>query len=190
MGVRKRRELVWRNDMDELVLGLLQNAVIKSLKWGLQHPKAGLVARCDEGASGVESIDGVSCLVYRDIIKSCVDLEAEVDRLVKDSHYFHDRVSSIEAFGRRKRGMGNDSIQRHPPALSVAYSHPPAPYPSAPYKDRIIPVYSLTDLLGKENMGELLKETSFESARAIVLKEGNLTTNAQMALLRLQEYLS
>jgi hypothetical protein len=190
MSVVKRKNLVWRENMDEFVLGLLQNAVVRSLRWGLQHPKAGLVARCDEGASGVESIDGVACLLYKDTIKSFLDLDVVVDKLVHECHYFHQRVSKFEATGRRLKGTSQELIEKFPPALSVAYSHPSTPYPSAPYKDRIMPVYSLVDMLGEEKMAELLKETSFEGARAIVLKEGNLTTNAQMALLRLQEYLN
>jgi hypothetical protein len=191
MGVFKRKNLVWREDMDEFVLGLLQNAVVRALRWGFQHPKAGLVARCDEGASGIKSVDGVACLLYKDTIKSHLHLEAKVNKLVNECRFFHDRVVNLETAGKRLEGTGQEhTLMKHPPALSISYSHPREPNPSAPYKDRIVPVYSLTDMLGEEKVGELLSNTTFEDARAIVLKEGNLTANAQMALLRLQEYLS
>jgi hypothetical protein len=191
MSASIRKNLKWRKDMDEIVLDLLQKAVVKSLRWGLQHPKAGLVARCDEGASAMNNIDGVACLFYQNTINTYVELEALADKLVHECHYFHHRVTSIEAVGRRKRGPseGVHTSIPHPPALDIKHSHPPAPYPSARYKDRIVPVYSLMDLLGEQKTRELLKETSFEDARAVVVKEGNLTTNAQMALLKLQEYM-
>lgn len=177
--------------MDEFVLGLLQNAVVRALRWGFQHPKAGLLARCDEGASVMESIDGVACLLYKNTIESHLDLEAKVDKLVNECRFFYDRVVNLEATGKRLRGTSQEhTLMQRPPALNIAYSHPQEPNPSAPYKDRIVPVYSLMDMLGEEKVGELLSNTAFEDAQAIVLKEGNLTANAQMALLRLQEYLS
>lgn len=188
---RRKTGILWRKDMDEFVLELLQDSVVRSLRWGLQHPKAGLVVRCDDGASGVENTDGAACLLYQQAVKSHLDLEAQIDKHISTAQSLSAKVASIELGIRRQNKLEIDGLLlRKPPLMRTTASRPPARYPSVPYKDRIIPVYSLTDLLGEEKMGELLKDTAFEDARAIVVKEGNLTTNAQMALLRLQEYMN
>lgn len=177
--------------MDEFVLRLLQSAVVRSLRWGLQHPKAGLVARCDDGAGGVESIDGVACLIYLETIKSDHStIEAKMDRNIDIVQSLRAKVEDIERDIRKHNNIETFRLRRKPPEMSIVARRPPARYPSAPYRDHIIPVYSLMDLIGEEKMVELVKDTVFDDARAIVIKEGNLTTNAQMALLRLQEYMN
>ncbi|TLD20114.1 hypothetical protein E2P81_ATG09184 [Venturia nashicola] len=188
---KKRKQGVrWRGDMDEFVLGLLQSAVVRSLRWGLQHPKAGLVAPCDGGALDVESMDGVACFLYLETLKSYLDLEGKVDKHVSLAQTLSEMVNKIETNIRVYNDLDNNGLRRKPPAMRSDLCNPPARYPSAPYRGRIIPVYSLMDLVGEEKMRSLLKDTTFEDARAIVVKEGNLTTNAQMALLRLQEYIN
>ncbi|KAE9972224.1 hypothetical protein Vi05172_g11541 [Venturia inaequalis] len=187
---RQRSGVRWRQDMDEFVLGLLQSAVVRSLKWGLQHPKAGLVTRCDDGAANIESIDGVACFIYRETLKSHSDLEAKIDTYISTAQSLSAKIGRTEMDIRLHNNLDNDHRRRKPPVMSLAASHSPARYSSARYRDRIVPVYSLTDLLGEEKMRDLFKDTAFEDARAFVVKEGNLTTNAQMALLRLQEYMN
>lgn len=174
--------------MDKFVLGLLQNAVVRSLRWGFQHPKAGLVARCDGGTGDIDSMDSVACFLYRETVKSHLDLEAKIYEHVSTAQDLSEKVKKMEVSIRSRNNLDINHLRRKPPVMSFAASHPPTRYPSAPYRGRIIPVYSLTDLLSEEKMGILLKDTVFEDARAFVVKEGNLTTKAQMALLRLQEY--
>jgi hypothetical protein len=191
LGQSRVKNLVFRQDMHELVLGLLQDAVIRSLRWGLQHPKAGLIARCDEGVAAVEKIEGVGCLLYIDTTKNFKLLEEEFEKSVADCHTLVDQITKWE---RKQQRLGkraaDDPRTTFPPALNLAYSHPPAHFPMAQYKDKKIPVYSLKDMLGAKKVQELLKGTVFEDARALILREGNLTTNAQMLLLRLQGYLT
>ncbi|QDS71544.1 hypothetical protein FKW77_005425 [Venturia effusa] len=180
----------WRKDMDEVVLGLLQDAVVKSLKWGLKHLKAGLVVRCDGGASCVESIDGVACFIYQQTFGRHSDVEAQIDEHIHFAQSMIETVAKIEMAIRKHNNLNIDGNARQPPTMSLAACRPVVRYPVAPYKDRIIPVYSLMDLLGETKMEKLLKGTAFEDTRAFTIKEGNLTTNAQMALLRLHEYMN
>lgn len=176
--------------MDDFVLRLMQNAVVRSLRWALQHPKAGLVTRCDGGGSSVESIDGVACLMYRESIKTYSNLEAKIDLLIDTCHRYGQKVQEVRKRIGQKNRESSDGITKLPLSMSVALGCSSARYASTRYKDGIIPVYSLTDMLGEEKMGELLKDTPFEDARTIVVTGGSLTTNAQLALLRLQGYLN
>lgn len=133
-----------------------------------------------------KSIDGAACFIYQQTFWPHSKLEAKIDKNIWNIQL---AIKSIEQDSNRKKNLNARVQLRKLPSMTVTASRPIVRYPTAPYRDRIIPVYSLIDLLGEHKMGELLKDTAFEETRAFVVKEGNLTTNAQMALLRLQIYL-
>jgi hypothetical protein len=201
LGPAKRKAMKWKGDMEDFVLGLLRRAVLRSLRWGLQHPNSGAVVRCDQGADGVQQLEGVACLLYRDSFTSqrLRDLEEQVEPAVALCDRFVESVIKIQWNAETKRGKtarrkydlpAYTSLHAFPPRLNPRLSNPPPEFSTAPYKGGKIAVYSMIDLLGEEKTNELLQGTAFEDARCLALKEVNLTGSAQEWLLKLQLYMT
>jgi hypothetical protein len=186
--------------MDEFLLNLLRGVVVRSLKWSLLHPKTKGVAEC-AGVEQVEGLDDVACFLYIQSLKSQTlrNLQAEVEAAAARCNGYVEQFKKIRQVTKKKSGTagianhslpGQSSLSSFPPRPNPKVTDPPLQYPTLPYRDKRIPVYSLKDLLGEGRTTDLLKETVFEDSRYLVVKEGRLTANAQMALMKLQGYLT
>ncbi|KAF2433712.1 hypothetical protein EJ08DRAFT_38066 [Tothia fuscella] len=187
---------VFRSDMDDLILGLLRDVVVKRLRWCFVHPKAKGVGECEGGADKTEGIDDVGCILYvlSHTSQEVKDAERELDALVTKVERI--RANEEKRQKTRPKSIAEDTVKVpvqgfvtvDPPKINPKLSHPPLRFPTVRYRGHLMPVYSLHDLLGEEKTRELLKETVFENSRCLALMGGNLTAGAQMALLKLQGY--
>ena len=196
IGARGKRDVHLRKDIGEFCLDLLRKITFRGLHWPFQHHHAGLIVRCDHGASAIEEIEDVACVLY---IKSMFDpyldeLEAQVAWQLHKCDYFVKRLSALQARIHKEKpldvGDPRALPQRKPtPQLNHKAVYATPPYLTVSYRDGRVPVYCLEELLGSEKTGELLRGTVFEDARCVAIKAEKRTTNAQMALLRVQNFL-
>jgi hypothetical protein len=195
---RLGNKFVWRKDMVDVVGNLLRDAVVKSLRWQLVNHNAGCVERLNGAIDQVGALDGVACVLYTKSWtgSEIVEVERTVDECLERCTSLTSQVEGIQMELKRiKEGKaenkGAEEIEEIAvPRLNMAFSAPRAHYPTVPYKDRIVPVYNLEDLLGPERTKDLLASTVFEASDILVLKESRLTVNAQLRLLQMQGFLS
>jgi hypothetical protein len=187
---------VWRPDLDQLVLDLLRSVVVRTLRWSMVHPKSKGVVGCEGGAEHAEEIDDVACIMYIPSLTSqpTKDAEAEVEAIINKAENLRmleaTRQSKFVAPGKQPVRLPlSITIPISPPRMNPKVSNPPLHFPTVRYRGRLIPVYSLDDLLGEDKTKELLKDTVFANSRCLALKGGNLTVGSQKALLRLQGYI-
>ena len=199
LGGRALRQLVWRSDMEDFVLGLLRKVVERKLRWILRRGGPGSIVRSDGGVADAKEMQDVGCVIYTGSLSSLelsrVKLEVE-DGFVKAEQLANGfwnllKNARAKAKPREQEALNNwAKASRFPPHLNPRFVNPPLHFTTVTCGGRAVPVYSLVDMIGMDKTEELLKDTIFQDARCVVLKEGRITCGAQMWLLRLQAYLT
>jgi hypothetical protein len=168
---------------------------MKSLAWLFKHPRTGIIERCDEGAYAIRGKADVACVLYTGPMygSHVEDLARRVAREVQEADILGRRARGVQIFqhSRLPRDDKTPFVSNLAPILNPAAVYLPFEYPVARgQKDRAVPVYSLTDLLGEGRTTELLEGTKFQDARCVVVTEDGRGVKAQLALLKLQNFLS
>jgi hypothetical protein len=200
IGKANIKNLIWRADMDELLRDLLRGVVVRSLRWSLVHPMTNGVGKCD-GMEHLETLDDVACVlrIWSQPRQAILDAAEEVEACIARCDALADKLRNFEKWVRRRQGKGGLRDFNVPtqvlvstsiPRLNPELRNPALEFPTVPYRDKRIPLYCLVDMLGNEKTTELLKDTVFEKSSYLVVKQGRLTAGAQMALMRLQGYLT
>jgi hypothetical protein len=200
VGNEKRKNMIWRADMDGFLLDLLRGVVVRSLRWSLVHSKSKGVVHCI-GIEHAETLGDVACILQissqtsQAMLKATADVQACIDRC----DALTDELRELKKWVRRREGKSGFRDFNVPaqvlmsasiPRLNPAIRSPPLEYPTIQYRDTRIPLYNLEELLGEEKTKELLEDTIFKKSEYLVVKEGRLTAGAQMALMKLQGYLT
>lgn len=185
--------------MQEVVLGLLRRGVERKLKWVLVRAGSSMVERIDEGPRGMEGMEGVACVVYVGRLKS--EEFVEVEKQVAERFTQGERIATalnglvvrlrahVSPQRRRKLDLLVDD-RTFPPRVNLAVIDPPAVFPMIKLNGKMVPVYSLDDLIGQEETEALIAGTRFKGAKCLAIKDTQLTASAQMWLLKLQTYLA
>jgi hypothetical protein len=155
--------------------------------------------RCDGGVDDAKDMQDVGCLIYTGSLNSLelrnIELKVE-DGFVKAEQFatgFWNLLKNAKAKASRweQEALNNwAKVSGFPPRLNPHFVNPPLHFSTAVCSGRVIPVYSLEDILGADKTEVLMKDTVFQGARCIALKEVVITLGAQMWLLKLHAYLS
>ena len=155
--------------------------------------------RCDGGVDDAKEMQDVGCLIYVGSLNSLElsDITLKVEDGFAQAEKLAIRLRNIwrSAKGRLKsseqEAMDNwAQVSRFPPQLNPQFVNPSLHFTSVICGGRVVPIYSLEDMLGVDKTEDLMKDTVFEGTNCMVLKEGRITCSAQMWLLKLQAYLS
>ena len=162
------KSIVWREDMDTLVLELLRKKVIDQLRWLMLKGNVYIV-RCYGGSEGIGAFNQAAAALWLGE-KRGTDEGANTEEGACFSE-----MSTAESDRETER---TQTIQ------------PPPPYAMLDYKGRHIPTYNLRTLLGEEHVLHLRKSSETFRGEMVVIKHKNTTTNAQMWLWKLMGYLA
>ncbi|KAL1623978.1 hypothetical protein SLS56_008030 [Neofusicoccum ribis] len=216
LGRGADRALVWRDDMDALVLRALRSAAFRRLQYGFGKPRGGgVLSRLPGphpslGAALARVPDAGALLFLHPVTGAAAGAAAAaVRRCLERGDQLVDEVARVREFTRKglkvplvPRGQGvleTRGPRLRPEVLYAALDYPTVRYRRGEYGEgesgggvalggREIPVYDLTELLGAEKLGELVKGTAWESEGAVVLREKHTTIGAHQALMQLQDY--
>jgi hypothetical protein len=188
--------MVWREDMQALVLELLQKRVKEKLAWWFSW--RGRMEVCKSPRSeDLEGIDDVACVLYLDSLRTGADaLQSEVTALIAEcekwTSYF------LKGFPQYVDAHKAPGVTHFPPVwytplvprLQPRIRFPQLEFKTTVWRGRKVPVYSLLDLLGEDKMRELVQGSEYEGARCLVLKRGKQNVPLEMLLMQLQAYLA
>lgn len=198
-GERLGESVVWRGDMAEVVLGLLRRGVERKVRWLLERGGKRAFEKVDGGAEDADGVENVACVLYVGSLTSeeCKRVESEVRDGFREGERLAGQVrTAVEKRGAIERGKGKQEfndwcrMNNFPPKINPMIMDPPADFPTVNLDGKVVPVYSLEDLMGKEETVKLLKGTIYEDARCWAMRDGQITASAQMWLLKLQAYLT
>ena len=154
------REVVWRQDMDTYVLGLLRKDLLTSLKYIASRPVGYMVG----------------CGAYEQIGK-----HAQVGAAL----WLGDIAEGPNSTGLEGTGSGGDTG-----AASEESDGPPPAYAMLDYRGRYIPLYNLRTLLGIEYLEQLKGLNAIFQDKFVVVKQKRNTVKIQLALWKLMGYLA
>ncbi|KAG7009955.1 hypothetical protein G7Y79_00001g002270 [Physcia stellaris] len=155
------REVVWRQDMDTYVLGLLRKDLLTNLKYIASRPVGYMVG----------------CGAYEQIGK-----HAQVGAALWLGDAAAEGPSST---GFEGTGSGGDTG-----AASEGSDGPPPAYAMLDYRGRYIPLYNLRTLLGLEYLEQLKGLNAIFQNKFVVVKQKRNTVKIQLALWKLMGYLA
>lgn len=197
-GEKVGEQVVWRQDMHEMVLKLLRRGVERKVKWLLLRGGRMRFVRID-GAEQAGGLENIACVLYVGSLRSeeYDELERKVEVAFREGERLASQVGrAVERRRAIERGEGRKEFNEwcktnnFPPKVNPAFTDPRAEFPTVNLDENVVPVYSLEDLMGTEETEKLLKGTVYEDARCLAMRDGELTSAAQMWLLKLQAYLT
>ena len=208
LGSKGLEQLVWREDMPELLLKLLRDRVMDKLTWYYKSRRR-LAAVASPASSDLEELDDVACvLIYRtlhtrranEIQKEAQELALEADKWATDfrAHYGarFDPHTTPPPNSEAREATHNPPSWYEPvvPRLTGRALFPPLHFPTTRWRGNKVAVYSLTDMLGEEKANELLDKGRQNEAigqeTCWVMKRARPNVPAELLLMQLQTYLT
>lgn len=177
--------------MSALILSLLRKTLLQKLRWPFQHANAKLAVAAPGGPAELDSHDDVGCLLYlrpmyrrevREIQKEVDRIEDEIDRTIVF------QIAKMQDLPAKLNVRIKDYKAHVHLKMTAPWMARPRQFLSAEWRGERIPVYSLPDLLGEEQMRHLVTGTKFEEVDWVILKRSPLTVQTQMWLLKLHGY--
>ncbi|KAF2272466.1 uncharacterized protein EI97DRAFT_436957 [Westerdykella ornata] len=212
VGKTRLSKIVWREDMVDFVLGLMRKRVLGALRWGfgrvgqyvpVASPRTvdleGMMTQKGNGnGNGNGKGVDVSCVLVLGTLKThAEDLQARCKRI---SDTLKELATSTAEILRpyldphRQKG-----VTHHPPwwyrgplvpTLQPRLWIPPLEFKTTVCGGKKVPVYSLCDLLGEENLNELLADSKFKDDKCLVIPRGRHNVPVETLLMELQAFLA
>ncbi|KAI9697856.1 MAG: hypothetical protein M1820_007643 [Bogoriella megaspora] len=217
-GIRKRvlrgGGRIWRGDMEDYVLKLMREAVVKKGWWGVKKGwaeevrltgpdgsgKGGWEGAVDWGegrwVKGLQEVDNVGCVLFlRPVIRKEIrEVEREINRRMGEVVRVVEKVLALEHEIMIKRVTRDGKLGKvkrsEPKGVNVRALFPRLEVPMVEWRGERVPVYDLVEMLGEEKMGELVGGSRVEGASCVVLKKGYFTSSVQMWLGKLWMYVA
>jgi hypothetical protein len=183
--------------MPELIFSLMQKNLANKLRWYFQHP--GQLLPCPSPRpQDIKDIDDVSCVLFFDSLKTAADeTEAKTEQIVEAIEYcakaFATKEEDILDPHKTKSVTHKAPNWWHGPLvpqLKPRVRFPPLEFKTTGWRGSKVAVYSLTDLIGEERLGELVKGSKFEQERCLVVKRARHNVPLQLQLMQLQAYIT
>lgn len=195
LGLKK---MVWREDMPDLVCDLMQKEIVRKLSWYFTW-KGALTPVSSPRQEDTDHVDDVSCVLAIGSLRTRADSLTNVD--VRNVTLNLDSLASHIAKRYQKHldpHASSNVTHASPPWYSeplIARLKPRLRFPEPEFRTtywrgKKIPVYSLTDLLGKDRVQQLMEGSRYQGARYLVIKQTRNNVPIGLLLMRLQAYVA
>jgi len=206
-----KKSIIWREDMDDVVLSNLRKLVVKKLRFYLQTKdiadKPGLVATPPGGGdslSRLQEMNDVMCILKLESAREMhvpptsakSSKNGTTEPTTADAEWLDEPASgrSIGFLGRQELDR---MLDRERKGFLKGVQHLPTPLqpssiycPTVRYRDRRVAAYCLTHLLGAECVADLVRGTVFAGSVFVVIGQHLSLIDLQQRLLKLQFYLA
>ncbi|KAF2033271.1 hypothetical protein EK21DRAFT_59035 [Setomelanomma holmii] len=190
------KKMVWREDLPDLILGLMQKQLVKKLSWNFARTGR-LSPVASPRSEDIGSIEGASCvLIFRSLKTRADDIEdrakAIIAELDKWSAYVAKSFAEMDPHNPPHVTHKSPSWFVEPlvPRLQPRLRFPVLDYKTTVWRGKKIPIYSLTDLLGEERARDLIGNSKYGGDKCVVTKEARHNVPVELLLLRLQAYIA
>lgn len=196
-GARAIENLIWREDMPDLILRVLQTRLVKKLRWNFGFTGR-LIPVLSPLTEHIENIDDVSCVIHFESLRTRADemqqrLQEIKGALEQWSEYFSKNFTA-KLDPHSAPGITHKSPfwYKGPvvPRLQPRLQYPELEFTSTVWRGKKVAVYSLTDLLGEEKARDLIVGSKYEQAKCVVLKGARHNVPVEILLMQLQSYIA
>ncbi|KAF2641496.1 hypothetical protein P280DRAFT_542799 [Massarina eburnea CBS 473.64] len=195
IGSKATHEIIWREDMPELILGLLRERLLGKLKWWFSK-RGQLVGCISPWHEHIESIDHVSSILSLKSLRTHADdlkdaaasIAASSDKWV--SYTAKGLPDLFDPHSKPNVTHRAPSWYQEPllPRLQPRLQYPPLEFKTTVWRGQKVAVYSLVDLLGEEKTKELVEGSMYEGESCLVVRSGRHNVKIEMLLMELQCY--
>jgi hypothetical protein len=196
LGAADIKKMVWREDLPDLILDLMQKQLVKKLSWNFAW-RGRLIPVGSPASDDIIHVDGASCvLIFRSLHTRADDIEDRAKALMAEmdkwSLYVAQNFADLDPHNSPNVTHRSPAWYVEPlvPRLRPRTQFPEFDFKSTVWRGRKIALYSLTDLLGEEKTHELLKDSEYTGEKCVVLKEAKHNVPVEILLMRLQAYVA
>jgi hypothetical protein len=191
------KNMVWREDMADLILDMMRKRMAKKLAWNFGF-RGRLIPVASPRTEDIDHLEDVSCvLIVRSMQTRAEDSQHQAekhrDELDKWSSYFYESFAKIldpHAAPGVTHTSPNWYIGPLVPRLQPRLQFPELGFPTTVWRGRDVAVYSLTDLLGEAKAQELVEGSKYMGERCVVLKRARHNVPVEILLMQLQAYIA
>jgi hypothetical protein len=197
LGSNGVKKMVWREDMPELILNLMQKQLIKKLSWSFGF-RGRLTPVASPRTEDLEHVDHVSCvLIFRslrtyadDVHDRAQDLVAEMDKWASYvAKQYADKLDPHTAPGVTHRSPAW-FVEPLVPRLQPRIRYPELELTSTMWRGKKVALYSLTDMLGEQKARQLIEGSQCAGEKCVVVKNMRHNVPVEILLMRLQAYVA
>lgn len=197
LGSRNIKKMVWREDLPELILDLMQKQLVKKLSWNFGYAGR-LIPVASPRSEHIEHVDDVSCVLIFTSLRTRADHVQErssehLFEMDKWSAYvaksFEDKLDPHRS-SRVTHNAPSWYMEPLVPRLQPRARFPELEFKSATWRGKKVALYSLADMLGEEKAQQLIKRSKYERERCVVMKNGRHNVPVELLLMRLQAYIA
>jgi hypothetical protein len=197
VGSVQLQKTVWREDMPDFILSLMRKQLLDKLNWYFKEPKR-LFPCASPLPEDISDVKDVSCILYLGTLKAAADeLQAKAlaisNQLESYAVAFADIMKDHLDPHRTKAVTHNSpSWWRGPvvPRLQPTLLYPPLEFKTTVWRGSRVPVYSLYDLLGEEQMRDLVQDSLFKDEKCLAVKRARHNVPLELLLMQMQAYLA
>jgi hypothetical protein len=197
LGSSSFKKMIWREDMPDLILDLMQKQLVKKLSWNFGF-RGRLTPVASPRTEDIEHVEDVSCvLIFRslrtyadDVHDRAQDLVAEMDKWASYvAKQYADKLDPHAAPGVTHRSP-SWFVEPLVPRLQPRIQYPELQFNSTMWQGKKVALYSLTDMLGEEKARQLIEGSQYAGAKCVVLKSVRHNVPIEILLMRLQAYIA
>jgi hypothetical protein len=196
-GMGAVKKMVWREDMPQLILDLMQKELVRKLSWNFGF-RGRLTPVESPRPVDIDGVEDVSCVLivrslrtYADEVHDrAIDMISEMDKwsaYVSKSYIDKlDPHAAPEVTHRRPTWYMEPLV----PKLQPRIRFPELEFNMTFWRGSKVPVYSLTDLLGEENARQFIEKSKYADQNCVVVKRARHNAPVEILLMQLQAYIA
>ncbi|KAH8727101.1 hypothetical protein GQ44DRAFT_612234 [Phaeosphaeriaceae sp. PMI808] len=196
-GSKNVKRMVWREDLPDLIVDLMQKQLVKKLSWNFSF-RGRLIPVASPGSSDIEDKDDISCVLIFGSLRTHADnIQTRANAIIAEvgkwsSYVTKTFVDKLDPHASPHVTHSSPTWYTEPlvPRLQPRFQYPELEFKSTMWRGRKVPLYSLTDLLGEEKARQLIKGSKYEEATCVLMKKGRHNVAVEILLMRLQAYIA
>jgi hypothetical protein len=197
LGATNIKNMVWREDLPELILDLMRKQLIKKLSWNFAF-RGRLLPVTSPGARDLEEVDNISCVLMFGSLRTRAnsiqdranDMAAEMDKW--SSYIAKSYTDKLDPHASPTVTHTSPSWFVEPlvPRLQPRLRFPELEFSSTIWRGKKIALYSLTDLLGEDKARVLVEGSKYAGEQCVAVKRARHNVPIEILLMRLQAYIA
>ncbi|CBX98091.1 hypothetical protein IAQ61_010196 [Plenodomus lingam] len=193
------KNMIWREDMPDLILQAMRNKVSKKLS-SIFIIRDRLIPVASPRAEDIEHVDDVSCVLLFGSLRTRADEYHE--KLIQIQQELEKWATyTLKHFAAKIDPHASPDVTHHSPnwyaeplvpRLQPRLKFPELSNPTTIWRGRKVALYSLTDLLGEKKAQELVKGngSKYGDAKCVAITRSKHHAPAEISLMQLQAYVA
>ncbi|KAF2827259.1 hypothetical protein CC86DRAFT_208780 [Ophiobolus disseminans] len=196
-GSSNVKNMVWREDLPDLILDLMQKQLIKKISWNLGF-RGRLAPVASPRSEDIEHVDDVSCILFFGSLRTRADdVHDHASEIVLEMDKWSSYVA--KAFADKLDPHAAPEVTHSSPSwfvepivprLQPRLRCPELEFKNTTWRGQKVPVYSLADLLGENRARQLITDSEYKGEKCVVMKTVRHNLIVQILLMRLQAYIA